>query len=65
METARETHRLAVVAAISAEIQRQAIAGEQRIDIEKLADAVLHALDPQAPVAEGRRPEELNSSNDG
>lgn len=65
METARETHRLAVVAAISAEIQRQAVAGEQRIDIEKLADAVLNALDPQAPVAEGRRPEELNSSNDG
>lgn len=65
METVRETHRLAVVAAISAEIQRQAIAGEQRIDIEKLADAVLHALDPRAPVAEGQRPDELNSSNDG
>lgn len=65
METARETHRLAVVAAISAEIQRQAIAGEQRIDVERLADAVLRAIEPHPPLAEGQRPEELNSSNDG
>ncbi|MBO9590343.1 hypothetical protein [Devosia sp.] len=65
METARETHRTAVATAISAELQRQAEVGELRVDVEALAEAVLRILDPQPPVAEGQRPEELNSSNDG
>jgi len=65
METARETHRSAIAAAISAELQRQAKAGALRIDVDALADAVLRALDPHPPLAEGQRPEELNSSNDG
>lgn len=65
METARETHREAIATAITAELQRQAEAGAQRIDVDALADAVMHVLDPRPPAAEGRRPEELNSSNDG
>ncbi len=65
METAREMHRAAITAAISAELQRQAEAGAQRIDVEALASAVLRTLDPLPPLAEGQRPEDLNSSNDG
>jgi hypothetical protein len=65
METARETHRVAVATALSAELQRQAEAGAQRVDVEALADAVLRVLDPHPPMAEGQRPEDLNSSNDG
>jgi hypothetical protein len=65
METARETHRVAIATALSAELQRQAEAGAQRVDVEALADAVLRVLDPHPPMAEGQRPEELNSSNDG
>lgn len=65
METARETHRTAIAAAISAELQRQAEAGEQRVDVGALAEAVLRVFGPPASLAEGQRPEELNSSNDG
>ena len=65
METASHTHRTAIATAITAELQRQAEAGAQRIDVEALADAVLRVLDPQPPMAEGQRPEELNSSTDG
>lgn len=65
METAKETHHTAVATAITVELQRQAEAGAQRIDVDDLADAVLRVIDPEPPIAEGRRPEELNSSNDG
>ena len=65
METARDTQRTAIATAITAELQRQAEEGAQRIDVDALADAVLHVLDPVPPVSEGQRPEELNSSNDG
>lgn len=65
METARETHRVAIATAITVELQRQAEAGEIRIDVDALADAVLRVLDPHPPLAEGQRPEDLNSSNDG
>lgn len=65
METAKETHRTAIATALSAELQRQAEAGAQRVDVEALAEAVLRVLDPHPPLAEGQRPEELNSSNDG
>jgi len=65
MESTRDTQRTAIATAITIELQRQAEAGAQRIDVEALADAVLRILDPEPPMAEGRRPEELNSSNDG
>ena len=65
METARHQHRAAIAAALTAELQRQAETGAQRVDVEALAEAVLRRLDPLPPLAEGQRPEELNSSNDG
>ncbi|SFV38380.1 hypothetical protein SAMN05216456_3387 [Devosia crocina] len=65
METDKDTQRTAIATAITAELQRQADLGAQRIDVEALAEAVMNALDPVPPMSEGRRPEELNSSNDG
>ena len=65
METDKDLQRTAVSTAITVELQRQAEAGAQRVDVEALADAVLIAIQPQAPEAEGRKPNELNSSNDG
>lgn len=65
METAKDTQRTAIATAITAELQRQAEDGAQRIDVEALADAVMQSIDPAPPVSEGQRPEELNSSNDG
>ena len=56
--------RQAIVTAISAELERQARAGEPRVDIESLALAVEQALEPSAPANEGRRPDELNATND-
>lgn len=54
----------AIVTAIAAELERQAQAGAARIDVDALAQAVEHALDPPPPMAEGRRPDELNATND-
>ncbi|KQN78314.1 hypothetical protein DevBK_15380 [Devosia sp. BK] len=65
METDKDLQRTAVTTAITVELQRQAEAGAQRIDVEALAEAVLQSIEPTGPAAEGRRPEELNSSNDG
>jgi hypothetical protein len=65
METARETQRAAIITALTAELQRQANTGAQRIDVEALAEAALGALEPMPALTEGRRPEDLNSSNDG
>lgn len=54
--------RQAIVTAIAAELDRQgASAG---LDVDALADAVARAFDPEPPVAEGKRPAELNSTND-
>lgn len=67
METANDTsamRRQAIVTALTAELERQAQTGATRIDIQSLADAVDTALDPAPPVAEGRRPSELNATND-
>jgi len=57
--------RQAIVTALAAELERQAQAGASRIDVEALAEAVDKALDPVPPVSEGRRPSELNATNDG
>lgn len=65
METAREVHRAAIIRALSAELQHQANSGAQRIDVEALAEAALDALEPLQALTEGRRPQDLNSSNDG
>ncbi len=67
METANdivELRRQAIATALAAEIDRQAQSGASRIDVEALAAAVEQALDPAPPAAEGRRPSELNATND-
>ncbi|WEJ58321.1 hypothetical protein [Devosia sp. FJ2-5-3] len=66
METAStiSTRRAVIAAAITAELQRQAESSALRIDIEALANAVDLALVPGAPFAEGRKPEQLNATND-
>jgi len=56
--------RQAIATAIAAELERQARAGEPRVDVEALAEAIDEALDPPPPANEGRRPEELNATND-
>ncbi len=65
METAKDEQRVAIATALTAELQRQAETGAQRVDVDALADAVLSILEPEPPAAEGWRPEEINSSNDG
>ncbi|MCP8883306.1 hypothetical protein NIM87_07330 [Devosia sp. XJ19-1] len=67
METAKDQneHRhQAIATALAAELERQAQAGASRIDIEALAQAVELALDPALPSSEGKRPSELNATND-
>lgn len=56
--------RQAIATAIAGELERQAQDGAVRIDIEALAEAIDIALDPPAPADEGRRPDELNATND-
>lgn len=57
--------RQAIMTAITAELERQAKDGAPRVDVEALAEAVDRALEPVAPVSEGKRPEDLNADNDG
>lgn len=67
METASDhagPRRQAIVTALTAELERQAQSGASRIDIEALASAVEGALDPAAPASEGKKPSELNATND-
>jgi hypothetical protein len=65
METADVTdRRQAIATAISAELERQALAGAARVDVEALAGAIEEALDPRPPANEGRHPDELNATND-
>ena len=56
--------RQAIATAIAAELERQGKVGAADLDVGALADAVDRALDPPPPVAEGKRPGELNSTND-
>lgn len=62
-------HHQTIVSALAAELQRQALGGAHRVDMDALAEAVEHALDDDdhlpPPAGEGRRPEDLNSANDG
>ena len=66
METASivGNRRQAIATAITAELERQAKDGEPRVNIEALAQAVDIALDPVPPASEGKRPGELNATND-
>lgn len=67
METANETvanRRQAIATALTAEIERQAATGAMRMDIAALAEAVDTVLEPIPPTSEGRRPADLNATND-
>mgnify|MGYP003144298279 CR=1 FL=1 len=59
-----ELRHQAIVTALTSELERQADSGASRIDVHALAKAVESALDPAPPEAEGRRPSELNATND-
>jgi hypothetical protein len=64
MDSESGLRRQAIATAISAELERQALDGASRVDIEALAEAVDVALDPVPPVSEGKRPQDLNATND-
>ena len=65
MEMADESdRRQAIATAIAAELERQALAGAVRVDVEALASAIEEALDPPPPANEGKHPDELNATND-
>lgn len=54
----------AIATAISLELERQVKDGEPRVNVEALTQAVEIALDPVPPASEGKRPGELNATND-
>ena len=57
--------RQAIIAmAIAAELDRQGSDAAVRVDIEALAEAIDAALDSPPPADEGKRPEDLNATND-
>ena len=56
--------REVLIEAISDELTRQARLGAQRIDVTALAEAIRDAIEATPPSDEGRRPEELNATND-
>ena len=62
MDSEPHLRRQAIATAIAGELQRQGKDGA--VDIDALAEAVEQALDPSPPIAEGKRPSELNSTND-
>lgn len=59
-----EQRRQVITSALNEEIDRQAHSGATRLDVEALAEAVEHALEPGQEVSEGKRPSELNATND-
>ena len=62
MGTARHQ---AIAAALAAELSRQSPEAAQTLDIAALAEAVDAVIDPPPPASEGKRPEDLNATNDG
>ncbi len=64
MDNQFDARRQIIATAIAAELKRQADAGSSRVDVDAMAGAVDAALDPPAPVTEGRSPDQLNATND-
>ena len=60
--------RRTIASVIAAELERQAIVGAMRVDINALATAIDTALHAGTSVntfpAEGKHPEDLNATND-
>jgi len=67
-EDAQLDRRALIETVIAAELERQALDGAQRIDVAAMAEAIeaaLAATEPAGPgFDDGRRPEELNATND-
>lgn len=66
METANPNsgRRANIAAAIANELQRQAEHGAIRIDVDALAEAIEASLASSEPFVEGKRPDQLNATND-
>lgn len=64
MDDATGGRRQVIATAIAAELARQAREGAGRVDVDALAAAIDDALLPDLPTDEGRRPDELNATND-
>jgi hypothetical protein len=64
MDSVMTGRRQTIATAISAELERQAREGAARVDVDSLAAAIDEALTPDMPPSEGRRPEDLNATND-
>lgn len=64
MASEGDSRRQAIATAITTELDRQSKAGAPRVDVDALAQAIELALDPVAPASEGKRPGELNATND-
>lgn len=64
MEPANDQRHDAIATALTEEIDRQAQTGASRIDVDALAQAVEEVIEPTVPLSEGKRPSELNSTND-
>jgi len=66
--SAADARRTLIEAVIAAELERQAQAGATRIDVPAMAAAIESALAAEEPAEplldDGRRPEELNATND-
>lgn len=58
------SRRQSIATAITTELERQALAGAPRVDVDALAQAIDDALTPPPPANEGRHPDELNATND-
>lgn len=57
--------RQAVIAqAITSELENQAHDGTTSVDVDALAAAIDKALEGHTPASEGKRPEDLNATND-
>jgi len=64
MDEDEAARKQAIATAIDAELERQAREGAPRVNVEALAGAIDGALVPHAPASEGKRPEDLNATND-
>ncbi|MET3927024.1 hypothetical protein [Devosia sp. 2618] len=61
---ADRSRRQTIATAISAELERQGHGGAH-VDVRALAQAIDVALEPAAPISEGKHPDDLNANNDG
>lgn len=66
-DPAGPSRRETIEGVISAELARQARIGARRVDVPALAKAIetaISAAEPETLMGEGKRPEELNATND-